>query len=215
MLTSNTQIVNLALSKLGDDRIVDIEDAVKPAKVAKAIFEPQRDAEIRRYNWRFSLTRALLQADSTPPAWGYARTFTMPTDSLRLLQVGDQYIRPGKPTPLWEREGRKVLTNLAAPLCVRYVRRVEDPAEFDALFVETLACRLAFEMAEALTQLPAKKEAAWKAYNAALEDAIRCDAMETLPVAYGGTTWAEDAYGEGSSLTNADAPFYGSGYTVA
>lgn len=215
LLTSNTQLANLALSKLGDQRIADMADTSKPAKEVNAIFDHVRDAELRRYNWRFALARAALSASATAPPWGYRYAYPVPGDMLRLVQVGEAYVRAGRPTPEWQLEGREVLTNLPAPLRVRYVRRVEDPAQFDALFVEALACRLAYELAESLTQSASKKEAAERAYLRAIDDAARCDSLEVLPIAYGGTTYAEDAYSDAPGGTwEGDPPFYGSGFVV-
>jgi hypothetical protein len=78
-------------------------------------------------------------------------------------------------------EGRKILTNYAAPLRVRYVSRVEDTSQWDASFVEAFACRLAVEMAEDLTQSTGKKESAKDDYKTAIAKAIRADGIEQPP----------------------------------
>jgi hypothetical protein len=65
------------------------------------------------------------------------------------------------------------------------VRCVQDPSEYDALFVEALAARLAFESCETLTNSNTKKQALWEEYLAAMGAARRANAIErpalTLP----------------------------------
>lgn len=75
-------------------------------------------------------------------------------------------------------EGNKILTDYTAPLKIRYIKREQDTAQWDSTFVEAIACRLAAEMAEDLTQSNQKKDAAWKEYDQALMAAIRSGAVE-------------------------------------
>lgn len=55
---------------------------------------------------------------------------------------------------------------------------METPTDFDALFVEALACRLAVELAEEITQSNTKKADAAQQYRAALAEARRANAIE-------------------------------------
>ena len=55
------------------------------------------------------------------------------------------------------------------------------PADFDPLFVDVLAARLAVDTAEAITQSNSKKAEAKDAYKEAVRDAGRANGFETQP----------------------------------
>jgi hypothetical protein len=80
--------------------------------------------------------------------------------------------------PVWAVEAGAILTDAAAPLNIRYLRRPVDAALFDPLFAEVLACALALELAEELTQSDAKKAFAAGQYQAAVREALRLNAVE-------------------------------------
>ena len=90
---------------------------------------------------------------------------------------------------IWQIEQNKILTNLAAPLKIRYVKRISDTGLWDALFVETFACRLAVEICERLTQSGGKRELAWNEYQQALRLATRSDAIENPPEPIADDAW--------------------------
>jgi len=193
---SDVAIVNLALTKLGDARITSLDDDSKPARTMKAIYELIRDAELRRRKWRFSIRRASLPALAEIPAFGYANAYQLPADCVKLLMVGDlapgvdlSDIRTGFDTELYSLEGRQILTDLAAPLSLRYQARVTDPAQFDATFVAALASRLAYEACEDLTQSSSKKQDAMNDYRLAIREAVAANAIEVVPTPLPDDSW--------------------------
>lgn len=194
-MASAVDIANRALTKLGERRILAFTDDTKQARSMNSMFAIVRDAELRAARWRFSIKRASLPALVTPPAFGYVRQFQLPADCLKLLEAGDKY--PGVDLSDYVQtdnsdfavEGNAVLTNLEAPLLIRYVSQVTDPTLFDACFVEALACRLAFEAAEELTDSTSKKESAGRAYEMAMNAAHKANAIERPPQKMADDTW--------------------------
>ncbi len=67
---------------------------------------------------------------------------------------------------------------MLSPNSVTYTRAVTDPVLFDPLFVETLAVRIASEIAVSLTESTAKAHARWQVYLQKLAEARRRDAQE-------------------------------------
>lgn len=203
-MASKVSIANRALTKLGEDRILLLSDDTKPARTLNSMFDDVRDAEIRRHRWKFAIQRAGLMALAESPAWGYAAQYPLPADYLGLVQVGERYVRASdKSVAPWSVEGRSILTNLGAPLLIRYMARVEDPTLYDPLFAEVLACKLAYEACETLTQSGTKLQAAEQAYKFALSEAVRQDAIENPPDELPQGSWLDarstDGYGIGSS----------------
>lgn len=180
-MASEVSIANRALTKLGADRILLLSDETQSARTINSMFYDVRDAEIRRYTWKFSIKRASLVALVDAPAWGYDYQYPLPSDYLGLVQVGEFYVRPRDRKAPWSVEGPNLLCDFEAPLNIRYKSRVENAALFDPLFVEVFACKLAMESCEALTQSSTKADAAAQAYKFALSEAARQDALENPP----------------------------------
>jgi hypothetical protein len=183
-MTSYVAVANIALIHMGQSPIISLDDPY-PATVMKARYESVRDAEIRRRRWRFSMARASLAADSVAPeASPYSLRYPLPSDFLALVQVGDFYWGPdlsnyrlGSDAP-YQLEGRYILTNMGAPLKIRYARRVTDPGLFDAAFVESYGARLAFETCEKITQSSTKKDEMRAVYALAIKEAATANALE-------------------------------------
>ena len=172
-MASEVDVANAALTKVGDWQIAALTEDTPQARTLNLRYATLRDAELAAYAWTFATTRTELAADATAPAFEWARAYTMPSDCLRVLEVGPPPFLPDT----WTIEGRKILTDIAAPMRLRYVRRVTDVNAWDALFFEVLACRLAVEIAERLTQSTSKRQIAQGEYRAALAAARRADAF--------------------------------------
>lgn len=214
-MASKVSIANRALSKLGEDRILLLTDNTKAARTINQMFDDVLDAELRRHNWKFAIKRDSLPALAIAPAWGYSFQYPLPADFLKLVQVNDLYVRSGTQQALWSVEGGNILTNLSAPLKVRYVYRVTNPGLFDPLFAEALACRLALEACETLTQSETKYNRVAEQYKANLMEALRVDSISNPPDELPQGSWLD---ARGGSLvyagTASDTGLFPSGVTV-
>lgn len=178
MATSEVSICNLGLQKLGAARIADLSEASKNARECNACYEHLRDAELRANKWKFALSRTTLAPSATTPDFTYTYAFPLPADCLRPLFPA----RLGLDWKVENHEGvASILTNDGDTLEVRYIKRITDPTLFDPLFVEALACKIAFQLCETLTQSNSKKEAAERAYLYAIREARRINAIEIGP----------------------------------
>lgn len=181
-MSSIVSIFNRALNKLGDDRILLPTDDVKSARTLNGMYPEVRDAELRSANWKFAIKRTSLPALAATPAWGYAYQYPLPADYLKMVQVNDFYCRTGDKTkPPFSIEAGVILTDMPAPLKIRYVSRIENAGLFDPLFVEALACKLAMEACETLTQSETKYARVAQAYKETFMRAVMQDAVEKAP----------------------------------
>lgn len=191
-----TQIANYALAKLGEEPMLLLTDDTKPARLLNRIFDQVRDAELRRFRWKFSLKRAELLALVDAPLWGYSLQYPLPADFMGLIQVNDIYLRPlSKQAVPWSLEGGNLLTDIPAPLKIRYIAQITNTGLFDPLFVEVLACKLAVESAETLTQSETKRARASDEYRFAMTEAKRQDAIETVPDELPWGSWLDSRQG--------------------
>jgi hypothetical protein len=129
------------------------------------------------------------------PEFGFNYAYLLPADHLRLIQAGEYF--PGLdltdyanlPNTDYEIEGRFILTNLPEPLKIRYIARVEDTAQYDPLFVEALACKLAYELCETITNSDSLKERLERDYRIQIVRAISRNAIESPPARVADDTW--------------------------
>lgn len=194
-MASVIQIANRALTKLGAARIISLGDDNKQSRAVLSCFDDLRDDELRSHRWSFAMKRTSLAADSEAPAFGFTYAYTLPADFLRLDMVNDEFPAVvmdnyiGVETNDYTIEGNKILANMAAPLKLRYIARIEDPNQMDANFREALSCRIAAELAEDLTQSNQKRELAWNEYKQAVSRAVRTNAIEKPPMMQGDNQW--------------------------
>jgi hypothetical protein len=194
-MASQVEIANRALTKLGAARITSLTDNSKAARAISAVWDTVRRSELRKRNWSFALRRASLPSLADAPAWGFAVAYQLPPDFLRLVQVSDVFIVPGLTDyrqgddSAYAIEGNQLLTDFPAPLKIRYVMDVTDPGSFDALFVESLAAKLAYETCYEINQSNQGREAAAQDYKAAISDAMRTNAIEKPPQGLPDDSW--------------------------
>lgn len=194
-MASVIQIANRALTKLGAARIISLGDDNKQSRAVLSCFDDLRDDELRSHRWSFAMKRTSLAADSEAPAFGFTYAYTLPADFLRLDLVNDEFPAVvmdnyiGVETNDYTIEGNKILANMAAPLKLRYIARIEDPNQMDVNFREALSCRIAAELAEDLTQSNQKRELAWNEYKQAVSRAVRTNAIEKPPMMQGDNQW--------------------------
>ena len=195
MAASNVAIANLALTKLGDLRILNLTDNTKPAREVNAVFDMTRDYLQRRFSWRFCIKRANLAADTTVPLWDWAYQYPLPTDCMRILQVGQWYPTPDLSDLIstggqeYVLEGKYILSNQAGPLKLRYLSRVTDPVQFDTAFDMAFSAYLAYLVAEPLTASAEQKQMAYNDYRNAVKDAVIANAIENPPESLADQTW--------------------------
>lgn len=181
-MASQTGICNIAMRKLGAARITSIQDGTEQANILLDIYDSCLDAELAAHPWTFASTRALIPADAVAPPFGWARTFPKPKGFLKMIEVGDHWVfyRSDR-GPLFTVEGNAILTDASSPLRIRYVQRMTNPGDLVPLFVQSFACRLAAESAEAITQNLSKREQAWNEWKESIRLAKRTNDIELPP----------------------------------
>lgn len=194
-MASQTEICNRAVTKLGAARITSITENSKSARVMNALWDTVRRAELRRRIWKFATVRTTLPAVSPAPAWGYNTACQLPADFLRLVQVNDTFAVPAltdyrdQDDSAYQIENGQILTVYNAPLKIRYVQDVTDTGRFDALFVEVMASKLAYEACEEITQSLSKRQQAAEDYKQAMRDATLAGAIERAPQGFPDDSW--------------------------
>ena len=190
MALSQVQIVNLALTKLGQDRVVAITDDTEAARVMRSMWDMTLDTTLASFPWKFAIKRVELAALADAPlGTEWTLQYTLPDECLRLVQVGEDWAFYNPTTPLFTLEGGVLLSNEPAPLFVRYVQRITNVGLWPPLFGRVMAMQLAADASEKLTTSNSKFEAAMLALEVAVKEARRQNAIERPPMRMADSDW--------------------------
>lgn len=146
-MTTAVSICSNALMMLGKAPIASLEDESDRATYCANLYPQLRDSMLREHFWNCAIKRVLLSPLSTTPAFDYQYQFQLPTDFLRLYQVGTV----NRPIEDFQLENRMILANVAS-LPLRYVWKNEDENNWDVGLVQAATHAMAGLLAYPLTQ---------------------------------------------------------------
>lgn len=157
-MTSDVQIANRALQKLGAGRISSLSQNHPNARSMNAAFVRVRQRALREHPWNFAIKRASVAKDGSETLYEGLNKYRKPNDFLRLLRDDEsavaQQVRHD-----WQIEGDFIVSADAAPLKFRYIADITDPQKYDPLFDEYFATVLALETVDEITGSNTKKRA--------------------------------------------------------
>lgn len=181
-MTSAVDVCNSALNLVGANNITSLTEDSKAARVCNQRYEFVRDNTFRAHPWNCLITRKSLAQDATTPVYKYAYRYTLPTDPycLRVLSVSDDGDAERYDIDYQLEAGRYLLTD-EGTMNIRYIGRLTDPTEWDIGLVETIAARLASDIAYPLIGSSSFAQDMFAMYEMKLKDARHSDATEGYP----------------------------------
>ena len=176
MPTGETTICNLALGRLGSQRILDISEDSVEGRACALQYPVARDELLRMHRWNFAIDRDTLTALAEAPAFGWSKQYALPVNCLRVLQLNAW--EENEVPKMWDIEGRFLLTD-EGEAQIKFIYRNEDVATYDSVFVSALACKLAAMIAKDVTGSSTMATEALTEYERILgPNARRMDAHE-------------------------------------
>ena len=148
-----TEICRQAILKVGS------ADAFKPfgepMAIAQSLYEQTRNELLADFDWQFARVQSSLPADATPPAFGYAARYAIPSGTLKVLRVNgvDEDENFGN----WEIVGGFLHTNFPTPVKVETTAIVTDASKFPPVFTNMLTVTLAMKLSQLLEIQTAKQ----------------------------------------------------------
>ena len=183
MSQSVVDICNSALAAVGSKAIVSLSDNTERARILQTVYNSDRLSLLRMHPWNFAIKQATLPLlDGTIP-FEYAYAYELPADCLRILRVF------GNTSP-YEVLGRAVYSN-DDQMRIYYVADITDTAQFDPVFIECLAMKIASDIAYSLTQNLTLTNALEEEYEKRFRQAKQYDAQEGSPRQWDSGTWLE------------------------
>ncbi len=186
-------LCNMALHRIGAAPISNLEtDKTKSAVACQALYEQTRDALLRAHDWAFACEVQELTSETDDGLTVFEYKYTLPADPwcLKVRHLLDDEMGDGNyPYKLM---GRAIYTDLEDAY-LEYTRRVEDPDDWDVLFTEALAWRLAAELIRPLGNKSGVD--ADQKYADAMLDAKGADAQEKQEKKTPPTKWGDARFG--------------------
>jgi len=151
-MPSVTSICNIALARLGANRILNIDDDTTEARLCKAVYDNLRDAVLEEHQWSFAIGRYQLPIASGSMVGGqYANRFLIPVNVINIIRAGSNSDDRVVNTDSWRIEGEYIVSN-AGTMYIKTIDKIIDPKMYSPMFTQALAIRIAAEIAWAITQ---------------------------------------------------------------
>ncbi len=145
---TDIQICNLALARLGDSRITALTDSTAQAQYCTLFYSQTVEELQAEFDWQFCRKQVSLTS-GTAPLTGYSVQYTLPTDFIRAIRLGN--IDASENFGTWEIVGTNLHTNLTSPVALDYIANITTTTSFPAIFTELLSIKLAAVLAMPLT----------------------------------------------------------------
>jgi hypothetical protein len=158
-MATDVSICSNALLMLGDSSIQDLAEENDRARLASNLFPQVRDAVLRLHPWNCAVKRVALAPDVATPVIDYAYQFTLPSDWVRTLQVGEYGCEDDHRS-----EGRKILAD-CDPLYLRYIFQNTVVATWDTALIHAVSLLMKAAMAYGITK-------SMSVSNAAMDEAL-------------------------------------------
>lgn len=204
MITSKVTLWNLAITRLGHEQISSETENTKAGRLVRLHWPIVRDGVLRAHPWNWAIRRATLSTLNVTPNHEFTYAHALPTDPFCLKVIRTNYEAEGySSTAVYGYPGlvgygalpveyrietisvsgtpvRAILSNESS-MKIEYIARIEDVSQYDDLFVDAAAAKLAAELAIPLTDNQAAAKTMMELYQAKMAEARIVDAQEGSP----------------------------------
>lgn len=179
MAATDVSICSNALLMLGAQPINDLSEDNDRARLASNLFEPVRNYVLRRHPWNCAVKRVALAPDTEVPAFDWSYQFTLPSDYMRTLSVGES----GNEADFKIESGKLLCED--NPCLLRYIWRNDNPGTWDDMLVWGMTVSMKAVMAYPITQSASLEQLVEDALRDVLRQARAVDGQDDTPEAFG------------------------------
>lgn len=144
-MVSKTSICSDASLLIGGTAISDLTHGGDTEQLTSNLYDEILGGLLRSHTWNFAVKRAVLSPLTKKPAFGYAYAYLLPSDFVRLLEVGNAYGDRD-----YTIESGELLAN-TPELYIRYVYKADDPNKWTLDFLSLVKYSLAAQIAFPIT----------------------------------------------------------------
>ena len=183
---SKVSIVNRALALLGANRITNLTDETREAKVVNNMYEGSLKSILCECCWNFATKRRMLNMVSDTPSWGGGNMFQLPADMIRLFEVSTS-----EPYTI---EGNKLIT-VAKEIGIKYTYLNNDDSIYPPYFEDAFVYKLAHDICYDLTNSASRSNELLDMYEGHyLPVAKSKNARDKSPVQVKDSDWVNSVY---------------------
>lgn len=179
-MSVSTDICNSALIKLGAERINNLNEDNKRARLCLEQYPKIKNRVLRGHNWTCAIRRVKLDKLSTSLAFGEFNVFQKPLDCLRVVSINTD--------TEYKIEGDKILS-YEEELNLSYITSNTPEEHFDVCLREALACALASDLCYSIVQSNNMKAQLDQEFSHWVGEARSFNSMEITPDVYTATDW--------------------------
>lgn len=183
-MPSKTDICNLALIKIGKNRVIDIDtDDSQQATDLKLVYDFTLSEILAEADWSFAIFRQALNKSVENPLYQWSYKFQLPTNPeyVRLISI--------EGNPDYTIEGNYLLTN-TDNIKIAYIGKVIDPNQYTIPFQNAFVALLAYKICYNLTNSSSREKEILAEYQQKLSYAITQYKTLSSEKAITGNDWA-------------------------
>lgn len=160
-VTSELEIINIALEQLSQRPISSIDENNEKARLALGTFAQYRESEMGSFSWNCCTKYAACPSATLPAGtFGWTTAFTLPSDCLAIWNVENESDADGDD---WTRQGDILLTNIVTDttvtsINVRYTWENLVVASWDSSLIDAIVSRCEMEWSEPLRSTSTNNE---------------------------------------------------------
>lgn len=173
-MATSISICSAALMLLGDTPIASFTESSKRATLCANVYPLARLEVLRSHPWACCVKRVVLSPLADAPSFEWGFQFTVPSDMLRIMQVGYD----GQPEE-YRLENRRLLARSNVMRLV-YAADVDEGA-WDSLLVEVMTKRMAKDLAYPVTKSASLAELKAKEFEMAFKRAKAVNGQDNPP----------------------------------
>jgi hypothetical protein len=188
-MATSVSICSNALLRLGAQTIASLSESNDRARIAANLYESVRDSTLRSHPWNCAVKRVVLAPDVEVPAFDFTAQFTLPSDWMRTLQVGQDGFQGDYRT-----ESGKIMAS-GTSLALRYIWRNTVESTWDAMLVEAMELAMAAAMAYGITKSSAMVETQTRLYRDHMKRCRATDGQDDPPDTLGDFPLMQSRFG--------------------
>jgi len=145
MAFTEIEVANIALTKIGSERISSLNEATNTARTVNTCFHFVRKQVLSHGVWNFAMKNSTLSKLPTSSNPEFASEFQLPSSCLKVVKLNGQSNIP------FRVEGDRLFCDLDE-VSVKYIDDIENAGLFAIEFIEAFTHKLAADICFRLTQ---------------------------------------------------------------
>ena len=193
---SAANICSQALISLGDQTINALDDSSDRSRACTLLYPLVRNYAQAIRPWKCCITRVQLNPDAVAPIFGWATSYTVPSDFLRIVSDGeesnetDQYRMEAGP------DGKlRLLTDDTGVLNLRYCKVNTDETAWPITLVMCMVAGMRAALAYNITQSGSLEQAIIQAIKEVVKEAKGIDGKDQPPETFGDFRLLQSRFG--------------------